>query len=188
MSGTIPSTPGIYSEVSFAYVGPHEVDATFSVPYNNIGGLYVDQVGLMFNTASSPVFTKLSGPDGDPNFSNSGLSVNGTGNEKFNTLFDFPNSFSDRVKFGQSVTYDIKFSDLTLSPSMGNLLKIPDSSGNPYNAATHIAGYNNSAGIASDCSVVVPEPNASVIFSLGFLTVGTWYAIIKRRQGQTQIQ
>jgi hypothetical protein len=193
LSGTTPSTNTTYLEVTFNYVSSSQVQAVFSVPNDNVSGLYVDTVGLMFNTSSAPTITHVSGVTASTSFNTKGIKVQGTGNEKFNTNFDFPNGEASRLKYGQSSTYDITFSSGFLNADLSNLLQMPDSSGNGYYAAAHLAGYGNSVGLAGDTSTgetlrdlgvtAVPEPASLVTVLTGLLPCGVIVLWRSRRLG-----
>jgi hypothetical protein len=188
LSGTTPGSTGIYATASFERLNDTEVQAVFSVPSNTVSGLFVDQIGFQFN-ATGVAFTPVSGVVASTSFNAaSGIAVVGTGNERFNTSFDFPNNQHDRLKFGQPSTYRLTFTGLNLANDLSNLFATPTFSGNnfTYVSAAHIAGYGHSAGIAPSGPngpdpappdiTAVPEPTSLGIagIALGAFAIRRW--------------
>jgi hypothetical protein len=116
-------------------------------------------------------------------FKTSGIAVPGTGNEKFDANFNFPNAANQRVTFGKDSVYDITFSSSSpvLAGDLSNLFKTPDASGHDYFAGAHLAGYGGeSVGIAGHLASV-PEPSSFLTFGLGISGLALAYAVRCRR-------
>ncbi len=184
LSGKTPGGTGTWAEAIFTRLGDHEVQVEFMVPSNAVPGLYLDAIGFQFNTSTRPTFSHVSGATASGiSFSKSGIAVPGTGHEEFNTDFNFPNSASKRVKFGQDSVYDITFSHSSpaLAKDLNNLFKLPDASCHDDFAAAHLAGYNGkSSGLSGHFPlhlVSVPEPSTLVLSSVGgiFVMFLAWY-------------
>jgi hypothetical protein len=170
LSGTLPGGTGPWAEAIFTRLGDHKVEVDFKVPSNAVPGLYIDAIGFQFNSISTPTFAHVSGvTDSSNSFSTSGVKLQGSGNEKFDTVFEFPNSASNRVTFGHDSVYDITFSSTSpvLAPNLSNLLTVPDASNNDYFAAAHLAGYGNGKSAALAGLFSVPEPGSLLLSSVG---------------------
>ncbi len=177
LGGTTPGSAGTYATASFERLNDTEVQAVFSVPSNTVSGLFLDQIGFQFN-ATGVAFTPVSGVVASTSFNANGIAVVGTGNEKYNTSFDFQNGNGDRVKFGQPSTYKLSFTGLNLANDLSNLFATPTFPGNnfTYVSAAHIAGYGDSAGIAPSGPngqappdiTAVPEPTSLGIAGIAF--------------------
>jgi hypothetical protein len=183
-SGTAPGGIGPWAEAVFIRLWDHEVEVEFTVPTNSVPGLYLDDVGFQFNTATAPSFAHVSGVTASSaSFDSSGIAVPGTGNEKFDTNFDFPNAANDRITFGTDSVYDITFSSSSpvLASDLSNLFTTPDACGHDDFAAAHLAGYNGrSAGISGQIASV-PEPSSLLMFCVGISGLARAYALRHRR-------
>jgi hypothetical protein len=189
-AGTTPPGTGPWAEAIFTRLGDHKVEVKFTIPTNAVSGLYLDDAAFQFNTGTAPSFAHVSGiTASSTSFKASGIGVPGTGNEKFDTDFDFPNAGNNRVKFGKDSVYDITFSAASpvLAADLSNLFKTPDASGHPYFAVAHLAGYGGqSAGIAGHISSV-PEPTSLVTSGLGIVGLALAYAFRRnRKRGEAQ--
>jgi hypothetical protein len=178
LSGTTPGGTGPWAEAIFTRLGDHEVQVQFTVPSNAVSGLYIDAIGFQFNTSSTPTFAPVSGVMASTSFSTSGVAIPATGNENFDTEFNFPNSGGSRVTFGQDSVYDITFSNSSpvLANDLSNLFNLPDASGHNDFAAAHLAGYGNgnSSGLTGHFPLQgtsVPEPSSIVLSSVGGILV-----------------
>jgi hypothetical protein len=183
-SGTTPGATGPWAEAIFTRLGDHKVEVEFTISSNAVPGLYLDDAGFQFNTGTAPSFAHVSGVTASgTSFTSSGIAVPGTGNEKFDTNFGFPNGASQRVTFGKDSVYDITFSSNSpvLAGDLSNLFKMPDASGHNYFAAVHLAGYNGqSAGISGHIASV-PEPATLLMFCLGISGLASADAYRRRR-------
>jgi hypothetical protein len=176
ISGNAPGSTGVYATVLFDRVSNNQVDATFTVT-NTVGGLFVGEIGFQFN-AAGVTFTRLSGVTATTSFNANGIAVVGTGNQKFNTNFDFPQSNNARLKFGQPSKYRLTFTGLNLSNDLSNLFATPTGNKFDYISAAHIQGYGDSAGIAPSGGngtgegpgeiTAVPEPTSLGIAGIAF--------------------
>jgi hypothetical protein len=173
LSGNLPGTPGTYVQALFentaddGAIASNTVRLTLTVPTSE-AGLFVDEIGFNFNSDVAPVFTHLSGVQASsgPAFDPSGIAVNGTGNEKFNASFPFPNPAAARLEAPKSSVYTI--TGLQFGSDLSLLLK---ANSNGYLAATHIAGFaQGSAGIAGQ--VVTPEPGTLAMAALILVPLG----------------
>jgi hypothetical protein len=183
LSGTTPPGTGPGAEAIFTRLGDHEVEVRFTIPTNSVPGLYLDDAAFQFNTSTAPSFALVSGiTASSASFKTSGIGVPGTGNEKLDTNFGFPNAANNRVSFGHDSVYDITFSSSmpVLAGDLSNLFTTPDASGHGYIAAAHLAGYNGqSAGIVGHISSV-PEPSSLVTSGLGLVGLALAYAFRRR--------
>jgi len=183
LSGNTPGSAGVYATVLFDRVSNNQVDATFSVPSSNVSGLFVGEIGFQFN-ATGVTFTRLSGVLATTSFNANGIAVVGTGNEKYNTNFDFPQPNNDRLKFGQPSKYRLTFTGLNLANDLSNLFATPTGNKFDYISAAHIQGYGDSAGIAPSGPngmappdiTAVPEPTSLGIagFAFGAFAIRRW--------------
>jgi hypothetical protein len=183
-SGPTPGGTGPWAEAIFTRLGDHEVQVEFTIPTNSVPGLYLDDAAFQFNTSTAPSFAHVSGVTASStSFKSSGIAVPGTGNEKFDTNFNFPNPANNRVTFGKDSVYDITFSSSSpvLAGDLSNLFKTPDASGHNDFAAAHLAGYNGkSAGIGGHIASV-PEPSSLLMFCVGISGLASTYAFRRRR-------
>jgi hypothetical protein len=184
-SGTTPPGTGPWAEAIFTRLGDHEVEVRFTVPTNSVSGLYLDDAGFQFNTGTAPSIAHVSGITADgASFDTSGIAVPGTGHEKLDTNFSFPNGGQNRVTFGHDSVYDITFSSSmpVLAGDLSNLFQTPDASGHGYFAAAHLAGYDDkSVGIAGQIASV-PEPSSLLTFGVGVTGLALAHAFRRHRE------
>jgi len=178
LAGSPPETPGAYLTATFANstddasILAGHVRLTLAVP-TAVPGLFVGAVGFNLNTSTAPTLTLAPGTlaavaSFDPN----GLKLVGTGDQLFNTLFDFPQAGSKvRLGPGSPSVYDI--AGLRFG---GDLTKLLAGNADGYTSGAHIQGYGNSVGIAGEPvpPLSAPEPStlvmagAAVLFGLGY--------------------
>lgn len=188
-SGTPPTQTGIYATADFSYVSAHVVDVALSVT-STVPGLAIDNIAFEFASnyaSSSTTASTISGPTFSASFSGSpNLKLNGSGNEQFNSLFDFGGNggkvdASDPAKF--SITFD---TNSNLTPDLSGLLVGGSDSGNFY-AGAHLTSYtiNNAgksvalAGIVT--TTAVPEPSTLISGGTGAVLLAIGAAWRRRR-------
>lgn len=168
LAGSPPATAGTYLSATFANstddasILAGHVRVTFTVP-TAVPGLFLGAVGFNFHTDAAPTLTVVPGTvAAATSFDPNGVKLVGTGNQHFNTLFDFPQAGSGaRLSPGSPSVYDIAGLEFG-----GDLAKLLVGNADGYTSGAHIQGYGNSVGIAGEpCNppLSTPEPSTAVM-------------------------
>jgi hypothetical protein len=190
LAGTVPSTPGPYATAVFdthaddSSIAAGTVQLTWSVP-STVSGLFVGEAGLQFSGNYTFAGENALALSTVPTFDSAGIKVVGTGNEPFNTSFDFPQS-GTTLAHGSPAVFDITGFTIPANNDLSGLLS---TNSDGYIGAVHIQGYASSAGIAptdgqSDppLGLAVPEPSSIISAATGFVMVVGFYCLRKRRR------
>jgi len=173
LSGTLPATTGTYVTANFqshldnAAIPVGTVQLTWSVPTTE-AGLFVGSAGINFSDQYTITGTNTLAMNSPVTYNVNGIPVMGTGNEPFNTHFDFPQS-PPRLTNGNPAIYSITGFSVPVNGDLSGLFTLnsaPPINGGGYYAAVHIQGYGGggggSAGIAPTIIQVLPGPPAGV--------------------------
>jgi len=177
-SGSLPSESGTYVTADFSYLNAHQVALVLNVT-NTVPNLATDSVAFEFASvyaSNSTTYQQNSGPTPKGvTFSSSNTEkLPGSGNEQFNSLFDFSGN-GGKLNSQNSAKFTITFGTSTdLSKDLSGLLVAGSTTGDYY-AGAHLTSFDSGKSVAVTGAISttsVPEPSALVTGSIGVLLIG----------------